>query len=196
MTISDAAKNFDFNSWFGNAALPVESADVYTRGDLVGRINYLGRRIEEEHRVAAAGVEAEESLGDAPAAEGLTEEYTSLLQEFAESRVTVYLRALTKPERKAVRKAHDAAQKGIKEGDEGFVLRLVTASIIGLQAPGQAERTDVRMTLGQVQDLYTRIGEAQMAELYRAEETATNAAPRVSADFLPKPSGPAAGPES
>lgn len=196
MPIPETAQKFDFNSWFGNAALPVESADVYTRGDLVGRINYLGRRIEEEQRVAAAGVEGEASLGEATTVEDLTEEYTTLLQEFADSRVTVYLRALTKPERKAVRKAHDAAQKGIKEGDEGFVLRLVAASIVGLQAPGQTERTDVRMTLGQVQDLYTRIGEAQMSELYRAEETATNAAPRVSADFLPKPSGPAAGPES
>ena len=196
MPIPEAAQKFDFDSWFGDAALPVESADVYTRGDLVGRINYLGRRLEEEQRITAAGVEGEASLGDATAAEDLTEEYTTLLQEFADSRVTVYLRALTKPERKAVRKAHDAAQKGIQEGDEGFVLRLVAASIVGLQAPGQTERSDVRMSLGQVQELYTRIGEAQMAELYRAEETATNAAPRVSADFLRKPSGPGVGPES
>lgn len=196
MPIPEAAQKFDFDSWFGNAALPVESADVYTRGDLVGRINYLSRRLEEEQRIAAAGAEGEASLGETTTDEDQTEEYTSLLQEFADSRVTVYLRALTKPERVKIRKAHNAAQKNTKAGDEDFAIRSVAASIVGLQAPGQTERTDVRMSVAQVTDLYAKIGEAQMTALYNAQLTATNAVPRVSADFLPKPSGPAAGPES
>lgn len=196
MPIREAAQKFDFDSWFGKAALPVESADVYTRGDLVGRINYLTRRIEEEQRIAAAGADSEASLGEATVAEDLTEEYAALLQEFADSRVTVYLRALEKPERVKLRKAHDAALKAGQEGDEGFVIRSVAQSIVGLQAHGQTERTDVRMQVGQVKDLYSRIGEAQMAHLFEAQQTATNAIPRVSADFLQKPSGPAAGPES
>lgn len=195
MPISEEAKNFDFNSWFGGASLPEESADVYTKGNLVGRINYLTRRIEEEQRVAAAGVD-EASVGEENSVEAMTEELTGLLEEFAASRVTVYLRALEKPDRVKIRKAHDAAQKGGVEGDEGFVIRTVAASVVGLQAPGQETRTDVRMSVGQVQDLYSKIGEAQMALLFQAQQTATNSAPRVSADFLQKSSGPDAGPES
>lgn len=195
MPISEKAKNFDFDSWFGGAALPEESADVYTRGDLMGRINYLTRRIEEAQRVSAAGVE-ESSVGEENPVEAHEAELEALLETFAASRVTVYLRALEKPERVKLRKAHDAAQKSGIEGDEGFVIRSVAASVVGLQAPGQESRTDVRMSVGQVKELYSKIGEAQMALLFEAQQTATNAAPVVRADFLQKPSGPDAGPES
>lgn len=195
MPISDEAKNFDFKSWFGGASLPEESADVYTKGNLVGRINYLTRRLEEAQRVAAAGVE-ESSVGEENSTEELESELVALLEEFNASRVTVYLRALEKPERVKLRKAHDAAQKGGTEGDEGFVIRSVAASVVGLQAPGQEKRTDVRMSVGQVKELYSKIGEAQMAHLFQAQQTATNAIPHVSADFLQKSSGPDAGPES
>lgn len=108
----------------------------------------------------------------------------------------MYLRALEKPERVKLRKQHEAALKSKTEGDEGFAIRSVAASIVGLQAPGQETRTDVRMSVGQVKDLYSKIGEAQLTLLFQAQQTATNAAPRVSADFLQKPSGPDAGPES
>lgn len=195
MTISDAAQKFDFNSWFGGASLPQESADVYLRGDLVARMNYLGRRVEEAQRIAAAAPE-EESLGEDNGIEALVEEYAELLETFAASRVTIYLRALEKPERVALRKAHDAALVAGQEGDEGFVIRTVAQSIVGLQAPGQTERTDVRMQVGQVKELYSKIGEAQLALLFQAQQQATNAVPTVSADFLLTSSGPAAGPES
>lgn len=195
MPISDEAKNFDFDSWFGGAALPEESADVYTRGDLMGRINYLTRRIEEAQRVAAAGVE-ESAAGEESPAEELEAELTGILEEFAASRVTVYLRALEKPERVTLRKQHESALKSGTVGDEDFAIRTVAASVVGLQAPGQEKRTDVRMSVAQVKDLYSRIGEAQMALLFAAQQTATNAAPVVRADFLQKSSGPADGPES
>lgn len=195
MPISDEAKNFDFNSWFGGAGLPEESADVYTKGNLVGRINYLTRRIEEAQRVAAAGAD-EASVGEETGTEELEAELTALLEEFAASRVTVYLRALELPERRKIRKQHEAALKSKTEGDEGFVIRSVAAAIVGLQAAGQETRTEVRMSAAQVKDLYSKIGEAQMAQLFQAQHTATNAIPRVSADFLQKPSVPDAGPES
>lgn len=192
MPISNEANAFNFQDWFGGASLPRESADVYTRGDLVGRINYLTRRIEEAQRVAAAAPE-EGALGEESATEGLLDEYTTLLEEFAASRVTVYVRALELPERRKVRKAHDAAMKSKTEGDEGFVIRMIAASVVGVQAPGQDDVTPAKFTVPQAKELYTKIGEAQMALLFQAQQQATNAAPRVSADFLPKPSGPESG---
>lgn len=192
MPISNEANTFNFQDWFGGATLPRESADVYTKGNLVGRINYLTRRIEEAQRVAAAAPE-EGALGEENSVEAMTEELIALLEEFNASRVTVYLRALEPTERRKVRKAHDAALKSKTEGDEGFVIRMVAASIVALQAHGQDDETPASFTVPQVKELYTKIGEAQMALLFQAQQQATNAAPRVSADFLPKPSGPESG---
>lgn len=188
MPISNEAAAFNFQDWFSGATLPRESADVYTRGDLVGRINYLARRIEEAQRIAAAGVE-ESSVGEDSGVEALEDEYVQLMEAFAASRVTVYVRALELPERRKVRKQHDAALKSKTEGDEGFVIRMVAASVVGVQAPGQEDMTPAKFTVPQAKELYSKIGEAQMALLFQAQQQATNAAPAVSADFLQKPSG-------
>lgn len=170
---------FNFADWFGDAKRPEESADVFTRGALVGEINALQRQIEEDDR--AADVEA--SLGDETASEQ-EERLAELLTQFLDSKVTVYVKALTPGERTAVRKAHDAS----RQPDEDFVIRILAASIIGLRKPG-GERTPASLSYGDVLKLAEQIGDAQIEALFNAYRQATSGLPTVDADFLQRRSG-------
>ncbi|MET4059945.1 hypothetical protein ABIB35_001490 [Arthrobacter sp. UYP6] len=176
---------FNFADWFGDANRPEESADVFTRNGLVGEINALQRQIEEDDRAA----DPEGSLGD-EAVSANEEKLAELLQEFLDSKVTVYVKALTPGERTSVRKAHEAS----KQPDEDFVIRILAASITALRKPGK-ERTPVSMSYGDILKLAEQIGDAQIEVLFNAYRQATSGLPTVDADFLLKRSGPANTPE-
>jgi hypothetical protein len=182
-------ESFDFNDWFSDANLPEASADIFTNAGVLGELEELQRRIDTEARVT----ELEPTAGSKKST--LEDEYVALAEKFTASKVTVYVRALTLSERKAIRKAHDAALKAKQEGDEGYLIRCIAASVVGMKRPGQA-RVPAKLTVGQVKDLHKRIGEAQTAVLFQAFQQATNATPAVDADFLRRLSGPIAGPES
>ncbi|WP_341394068.1 hypothetical protein [Arthrobacter sp. G119Y2] len=176
---------FNFADWFGDANRPEESADVFTRNSLVGEINRLQRQIEEDDR--AADVEA--SLGG-EAASANEENLAELLQQFVDSKITVYVKALTPGERTAIRKAHDASG----QPDEDFTIRALSASITALRKPGGA-RTAANLSYGDVIKLVEQIGDAQIEVLFNAYRQATSGLPTVDADFLLKRSGPANTPE-
>ena len=176
---------FNFADWFGNTNRPEESADVFTRNSLVSEINRLQRQIEEDDRAA----DAEASLGD-EAVSPNEEELAELLQQFIDSKVTVYVKALTPGERTAIRKAHEASG----QPDEDFTIRVLSASITALRKPG-GTRTPANFSYGDVIKLVEQIGDAQIEVLFNAYRQATSGLPTVDADFLLKRSGPANTPE-
>lgn len=184
-------EEFDFNDWFGDANLPESSADIFTKADLLSELQDLERRIKNENAVR----EAEPTVASKSRVSELENEYVKLAEQFTGSKVTVYVRALTEKERKAVRAAHDAAQKADGETDAGFVQRMVAASIIGMRK-ADGERKPTTLAFEQVVKLNAAIGDPQLKTIYDAQLTATNGIPHVDADFLRKLSGPADGQES
>ncbi|MDN4611954.1 hypothetical protein [Arthrobacter burdickii] len=183
-------EEFDFADWFADANLPEQSADIFTNAALLGEMADLQRRIDVEVRVQDA-----ERTAASPAKDRLEDQWVALAKQFEASKITVYVRALTGAERKAIREAHDLAQKNDGEENSGFVLRCLAASIVGMKKHA-GERQPVTLTLDQVTQLHARIGDAQIGAIHDAQLTATNGVPTVDADFLRKLSGPAAGPES
>lgn len=182
-------ETFDFDEWFADANLPTESADIYTRADVVGDIRDLERRIEVETEIDVdTETVVERALGEKPQTSALDQLIAArarLFKQFEESKITVYVRALTGRERQEIRTAHDEA----KEHDEEFVFRLLSQSIVAMQKHGR-DKTDATLSIDQVRDLYRKVGDAQIFALRNAYLQATNAAPEVSADFLHSNSSP------
>lgn len=171
-------ETFDFTEWFGNEHVPEVSVDVFTATGLVGEITALQRRIAENDTVA----DVDRSLGDEMSDE--EEQLAALLQEFADSRRTVYLQGLDQDARTAIRKAHEASGKG----DQDFALRCVAASVVAMKKPG-GKRQDMRLNLSTVQKLHRQLGEGQMSQLFQGYQQATSGIPTVDADFLLRRSG-------
>lgn len=171
---------FDFADWFDDADLPEETAVVFTKGKLVGRLSDLRRRIEEGRRAN----EAERS--SAEKANPLEAEYLAVLQEFADSKRTFWVKALLGKKRAKIRAEHEAA--GDAEGNEDFIFRLLSASIVGI-AKAEGPRKDVRMSQADISKLNDVIGDRQIIVIRDAYLTATNGLPAVDADFLHESSG-------
>lgn len=196
MTETTTPETFDFADWFADANLPESSADIYLNAGVLSDLAELQRRLDVEQLVAKAEP-AEKTVGSKSKKSPLKvleDEYVTLAQRFEDSKITVYVRALTSADRKTIRAAHDEAMKAETEGNEGFTFRCLEASIVGLKKAG-GERKPATLTLEQVADLYKKIGDAQLGRINDAYLTATNGIPTVDADFLRKLSGPAAGPE-
>lgn len=178
--------NFDVEAWLSDAALPEESATVYKRPDVVAELTDLKRRIDLETRATDAEQSAASKRPDA-----LVREYEQLLHTFSNSALTVYVRALTDDELKAVREEFAAGPgkdlTGSAESQElGYwgLSRAITAV-----KPAGGERQPVVMTPDKVKALRDAIGSAQMTQVVLARHTAQNNLPSVDADFLRKPSG-------
>lgn len=184
--MSATPETFRFDDWFQDANLPESAADIFTNSAVLGDLTDLQHRIEEESAV----VEAEPTVGAKSTLRKLEAEYKALAEQFMSSKITVYVRALTATERVAVRAEHDKA----KEANEEFIFRILALSIIGMKKP-EGERVAATLTVDELRNLYSRIGDTQLTAIYNAQLTATNAMPTVDADFLRKLSGPANGPE-
>lgn len=170
---------FNFADWFEDAKLPEESTPVFTRADIIGDLSDLERRIKTEGAIAAVEKTAADKTSP------LEAEYLEKLQAFKDSKVTVWVRALTGTERKDIRTEHDAAEG---EGNEEFIYRLLSASIVGLKK-GDGERKAVSMSQADVRRLNDQIGDTQTTAIRDAYLVATNKIPAVDADFLLKSSG-------
>lgn len=173
-------QKFEFSEWFGDEDVPEASLDVFLATGMVGEIQALQRRIEEGDRVR----DVEASLADDQSDD--EEALAALLQEFADSRVTVYIKGLTHNERRAIRKAHDASH----QPDEDFPERCLASSIVALKK-ANGTREDVSMSLSAVQKLHKKVGDGQFAQLFQTYQQATSGIPHVDADFLLKRSGQA-----
>jgi hypothetical protein len=183
-------ETFSFVDWFADANLPESSADIYLNAAVLADLADVERRLALE----AAAVETEKTLGT-QSKKRLEKEWAALAQKFEDSKITVYCRALTSVRRTEIRAEHDLAQKNDGEANQGFVFRCLAASIVGMKKAG-GERTPATLTQAQVEDLYTKVGDAQIGRINDAYLTATNAIPTVDADFLRKLSGPESGLES
>ncbi|WDF34543.1 hypothetical protein PTW37_06495 [Arthrobacter agilis] len=197
MTTDTTPETFDFADWFADANLPESSADIYLNAAVLSDLADIQRRMDVETRVeeAEAGEKELGSKAKKTPLQVLEDEYVALAKKFEDSKITVYVRALTSVERKEIRAAHDLAQKNDGEENQGFTFRCLAASIVGLRK-ATGERKPATLTQAEVEDLYKKIGDAQIGRINDAYLTATNAIPAVDADFLRKLSGPAAGPES
>jgi len=187
MTETLNPKDFNLDDWALDANLPEESADVYKRADVVSELSALKRQIET-HREAFAG--AEKTAGDVSGIRVLEAKYSELVETFAHSKLTIYVRAITSDEREALRAAHEERTKTWdpqrKNREYGF--DLLAASITAVR-PLDGDRTDVRWDVHQIKKLEQAIGGSQMSLILAAREVAQNQVPAVDADFLHKPSG-------
>lgn len=187
---------FSFDDWFGDVRLPERSADVFTRADLVGTLEALQRRIEEEG--AADTALAEASLGDDDASEvaALVEEYTTVLEQFLASKVTLFMRAVPSEEQRAIRDSYGPQlPKSASDKSKLERMRLVGAGTLAASAVGisraDGPRQPASFTDEQIIQLEDKLGAAQMGKVNAAFTQACNELPTVSADFLPKSSGQA-----
>lgn len=180
---------FDFDEWFADANLPEESADIYTRADVISELRDLERRIE---LADATEVEAERTISEKSASAQLRAEYEKLAESFTGSKITVYMRALTGTKRQEILNVHNEAQKKNpkKETDAEFMFRLLSESIVGMKRAG-GERVEATLSQADVRKLYGQVGDAQIQVLRNAYLNASNKAPEVSADFLPSASSKA-----
>jgi len=183
---------FDLDAWATDASLPEESADVYKRADVIGELSALQRKIAIR-REAFKGEKT--ANGDKELTE-MERRHTELVETFAGSKLTVFVRALTSDELADLREAHDKATQGMdpQRANKEFGFDLLAASIISVQ-PAGGERYDVRWDTHMIKRLEKAIGPAQMTEILNARQYAQNAVPTVDADFLRKSSGTEAGAE-
>jgi len=183
---------FDLDAWATDASLPEESADVYKRADVIGELSALQRKIAIR-RDAFKGEKT--ANGDKELAD-LERRHTELVETFAGSKLTVFVRALTSDELADLREAHEKNTKGMEplRANKEFGFDLLSASIISVQ-PAGGERYDVRWDTHMVKRLEKAIGPAQMTEILNARQYAQNAVPTVDADFLHRSSGTEAGAE-
>lgn len=179
-----STEEFSITDWLMGAKLPEESVTLYQRADLVAEIQDLERRIEVESKAAEADRINEDSLGSRSPVRALQDELQALLEQFAGSKLTVYVRALPGPERKALRKDSEAAE----EDAVAFGYRALSKAIVAVKGP-DGIRKPVHMERGHLEQLELRIGSPQMKLLLDAYRMATNGIPTVSADFLPATSG-------
>jgi len=186
--MSESPETFDVDAWLTDAALPEESADIYKRPDVIGKLTRLKARIEEERH--AATIDPERTAADKAQAKALEGQYKALLHTFSESRMTVYVRALTPDELAALRTSHEKRTEGWDptKANRAFGYDILAAAITAVQPEGQ-DRQDVTFTVAKVKQLENKIGTTQLSVILAARQTAQNAVPAVDADFLHRPSG-------
>lgn len=180
--------DFDFEAWIDDARLPEGSETVYKRADLVAKIDHLARQI----RVETEAIGYEEVSGGSPLLNKLRKERESLMQAFARSEVTFYLRALPQTRIKELVDEHPAKEDATRE--DNLIQRvelnraLLAESIVAIESP-TLEKRDIKMTIQLVATLEAKIGAAQLTKLLIKRQQVQNEAPTPDADFLPDASG-------
>ncbi|MCW2132884.1 hypothetical protein [Arthrobacter sp. VKM Ac-2550] len=190
MTTELDPTTFDVEAWLVDAHLPEESADVYKGGHIVAELSALKRRIENEEAVE----DVERTAGDKAKLGKLEREYERLLKAFANSMLTVYVRALTGEEIRDMRTKHEERAQGMTpvEANTEFGYDLLAAAIIGVK-PAGGKRARVDFTPDDVRKLEHSIGEPQLQLIMVARQRAQNSVPVVDADFLLRRSGTSEG---
>lgn len=184
----DPARSFALDAWLADAELPEESASVYKKASVIAELTELKRQIEN----ARLGEDGERSSGESSPTAALEAEYERLLNVFADSQLTIYVRAITKDEGNALRQKHeqmiDMKKWTPAYSNARFGYDLLSAAIVAVK-PAGGERVPAKFTPKQVKAMEDRIGPAQMPAILAARQKAQNAVPTVDADFLRVPSG-------
>ncbi|WP_309080275.1 hypothetical protein [Zhihengliuella sp.] len=186
--------SFSIDDWLTDAALPEESVDVYKRADVISELTEIERRVEDLDK--AEDVDAgEESIGEASPRQKLLRRYEQLLQEFADSRLTIYVRAIPKEKLDSLNELYQAEcgasiagspQRVLAQANHGA--RVLCHAIAGVKA-ADGKRYDVHWTPDQLRKIARMIGEVQLQQIAEAHRLAQNAVPEVNADFLRNASG-------
>lgn len=183
---------FDVEAWLTDAALPEESVTIYKRPDVIAELSDLKRRIDLEDRVA----DAERSAAQREPL-GLVKEYEEKLRTFADSALTVYLRALTGDQREDIRKAYIAGPGAAQTEDErstGIGYEIIAAAVCAVK-PAGGQRQPAKFTVEHIKHLRDAVGAPQMLLIETARRKAQDSLPQVDADFLRKRSGSETGKE-
>jgi len=179
---------FDFEAWIDDARLPEGSTTVYKRADLVAKIDHLARQIRVETDAQAG----EKTSAGSALLTKLTKERQALMEAFARSEVTFYLRALPQSRIKEIVDEHQIAEGDTREAE--LIKRvdlnraLLAESIVALESP-TLEKRDIKLTLQLVATLEAKIGAAQLSKLLVKRQQVQSEAPAPDADFLPDASG-------
>lgn len=187
------AAEFDLEDFLSDAAMPEESVEVYKRANVVGKLSTLRRKIELERKAAAV---SEKTAGDVDVLGPLEAEYERLVKIFAESQITVYVRALSSDEKFVARRDSEMRTKESTqiEQNKHYGYSLLAAAVVAVEPFGKP-RVNVNWSAAQVKALESKIGPAQMEHILNAYQVAQGNLPTVDADFLHKPSGEGTGQE-
>jgi len=170
--MTDSPQDFDFDKWLDGADRPERAVTVYQKAGLIADLDALAEKINA----------ADEDEVDGPSMGGgvgkLRGEYAKLAQEFHDSALTIRVQSLTRAE-----------QSDIGAANPELDARQVGAEVLA------AAITSPKVTPAQVLKLEKVLGPAQFKLIADAFDAACYAAPKVSADFLPKPSTQADGGE-
>lgn len=173
MTETETPESFDLAAWLTDAKLPERSATVYQRGDLVGAITDLERRITHEKQEDDAGLGGSENV----------RRYRSVVAEFEASALTVYAQAMSADRQKQI--VEDLGKEASKN-EVGAAT--IAAAIVAVQTV-DGPRVPVKFTAADVVALEGAVGEVQMSQINAAFIQACRSLPSVDADFLLKLSG-------
>lgn len=169
-TETETPESFDLAAWLTDAKLPERSATVYQRGDLVGAITDLERRIMHEKQDDEPGLGGSESV----------RRYRSLVAEFEASALTVYVQAMSADRQKQI---VEGLGKDASKNDVGAAT--VAAAVVAVQTV-DGPRVPVSFTAADIVALEGAVGEVQMSQINAAFIQACRSLPTVDADFLQK----------
>ena len=179
-------KTFDLDAWLTDAHLPEVSARIFKGGHLLAELESVREQIEDEQ--AAVG----QSLAAAQKMTQLTEQYERLLQQFGESSLTVYCRAIPGSKLRELRAEFDARAKAKKwntaESNAEFGYMLLENSIAAVKPAGES-KADVTWPANSVKKLEQQIGPGELGKLLNAHKRAQSELKEPDADFLRKSSG-------
>ena len=164
-------QTFDIDAWLDGAERPTRSVTIYQRAGLIADLDALEERI----RIAEIdeGVEhvEERRLGERTESEKLRAEYARLAQQFHESALTIRVEGRDESEREAL----VMPIPNLNPKQRGAVV-LADAIVSPKFTPEQLEK------------LAAKVGEVQFSQVVTRFHEACEAMPKVSADFLLKPS--------
>jgi len=172
-------EDFDVEAWLTDAHLPEDSVDVFKRGDVIAELSELERKIDAER---AAGSK-EQTSADKSRLAALEKKHQELVDTFGESALTIYVKALSPAEQKALR---EDLGEGATQSDLQYATLL--ASITAVKQYGK-NRQPVKMTRKLLQGMENAIGAVQVRQLVFAQNQVQNSLPVVDADFLHRHSG-------
>lgn len=196
-TTSAPSTGFDMDTWLFDAELPQQSATVFKAGRLPAEAGALKEAIEIERGL----LDQESSAAEKSKLKKLEARYAAILQEWLDSKITVYVTAIDKEKMRRMREAHTKATEGMEPAvaNELFGYELLAAAIIGIAEPGK-EYVDedgkpspfgpVKLKTKQLRGMEKKIGSTQMQLIIAARQTAQSGLPEVDADFLLESSGP------
>lgn len=187
---------FDIDEWLVDAKLPHASVDLYKAGTVPAEALSLKEQITLEREILSE----EPSAADKSKLRKLESRYTSLVEAWLASKITVFVSALSSDHLRALRADNEKKTEGMDKAvaNEIFGYELLSAAIVGVAQPG-VEYTEelpyepVKWEPRHIRGLEKKIGTTQTSQLLVARQAAQNQMPTVDADFLHSSSGSATG---